>query len=208
MSLVKKYLNLNNQKIFVGQLLGDYLEEMSDYIKNVLEDSEIFYTLIFNTRLVDDIIYAYTDITNTLDRLVEKYRSDDFEQKRDWRKMMFNDLSYLFNTLEAIEQRFNPSDRKLSNSDIYFQLTKIFSSILDDLSTIMQRYLKIQDYQEADQSKFYPESQISISVLQDRPWKNIMVISRRSGFCDKDGNVLKKQIVSIHPVEDAQNNNI
>ena len=207
-SLVKKYLYSENQKIFVGNIIGTSLEQISYYIKDAVEDSEIFYSFIFNTKLVNNILHAFTDVTNTLDSLAEKYQAEDFEQNRNWRQIMFYDLAYLFNTIEVYDQRFNPSNQKLADSDIYLQLYQLFSSILDDLSNIMQRYLKIQDFQESDQSRFYPESQISISIVPDHPLKNFIVVPRRSGFCDENNNVLKKQIVSIHPVEDAQNNNI
>ena len=72
-SLVKKYLYSENQKIFVGYIIGTSLEQISYYIKDAVEDSEIFYSFIFNTKLVNNILHAFTDVTNTLDSLAEKY---------------------------------------------------------------------------------------------------------------------------------------
>lgn len=206
MALIKKYLNLKTGKTFVGKLVGVYLGEMSDYVKDVLEERSLFYTIIFNAKLVDEIISAFTSVTTTLDSLSEKYQDYEFEQNRNWRNIISIDLAYLFNTLESYEQRFDPNNQKLSSSETYCRLTNIFSSMLDDLSIMIQSYLKIQEYQEIDRSKFFPNSQISISIVPDSPLKNIKVVPRRSGFYDQAHNkILKKEIVSIRPASLSQN---
>ena len=53
MALIKKYLNLKTGKTFVGKLVGVYLGEMSDYVKDVLEERSLFYTILFKANLVD-----------------------------------------------------------------------------------------------------------------------------------------------------------
>ena len=175
MALIKKYLNLKTGKTFVGKLVGVYLGEMSDYVKDVLEERSLFYTIIFNAKLVDEIISAFTSVTTTLDSLSEKYQDYEFEQNRNWRNIISIDLAYLFNTLESYEQRFDPNNQKLSSSETYCRLTNIFSSMLDDLSIMIQSY--------------YIE----------------VVPRRSGFYDQAHNKILKKEIVSIRPASLSQN---
>ena len=83
----------------------------------------------------------------------------------------------------------------------YIERNNIKSKILG------AKYLQIQDFKEDDDSQFYSDSQTSISFVPDEEYKKIKVVARRSGFYDMRYNkVLKKEIVSIFPADDQEEN--
>ena len=203
-----KYLELNSQQIFVGSLINAELVKLSNTFDDIIYDAPRYYSLIFNTKILNEIMRAYSNINNQLKNMIKKYENEEFEYLENWSDVMIDDIISLFTFIESIEERLSPEKYNLSHNKCYSKLHNCISGSLVDLSTILFDYLRIEEYQESDRSKFHPFSQIHISVANDYTG-DIDVIPHRSGFYDMLNNkIIKKEIVSIRQADNLSNNSI
>lgn len=207
MLLIKNKITIDKKPVFIGHLIAQHLDDISKYVQESMEDREILYDNIYNTKLLDEILRAYETIVQEMNSMVEKFQAKDFEKNKNWRFIIAKDIAYLFNTIETYKECLDPKKRKFEHSDLYCSLYFLFDAILNDFSYLIQGYLQIQDFKEDDDSQFYSDSQTSISFVPDEEYKKIKVVARRSGFYDMRYNkVLKKEIVSIFPADDQEEN--
>ena len=117
-----KYLELNGQQIFVGSLINAELVKLSNTFDDIIYDAPRYYSLIFNTKILNEIMRAYSNINNQLKNMIKKYENEEFEYLENWSDVMIDDIISLFTFIESIEERLSPEKYNLSHNKCYSKL--------------------------------------------------------------------------------------
>lgn len=193
----KKYYMSIYGKIFVGKCVSTELVKVSNFLNDIIEDSYVLYSVVYNQNLIDDFINSLNFILKRFDVYINKFSKNNLEENEDWFNIITQDIIALYSSIETVQDKFSPEKINMAKIPYYNSIYNDLTVILHNLSEILYYYFRIEDFAEDDRTKFNPETQMGFSLL-DNYNGDIDVIPRHAGFYDVNKkSIIKKEIVSI-----------
>ncbi len=191
----KKYVVVNGEECFVGQLFADVFEDISQTIDEFIEDG--FEDCIASKKDLYGLVDSVKETSRYMLDLAEQFTEPKFERDPKWFTKICDGAAKIMSRVEMTNHFYNP-DAKTTNGDIYYhEIYDANKEILDVMFQLSDKYLGIKKFKMTDRGKFYPEYQQGLRLAGGENDK-IQVDTLAGGYIGVDG-IIKKEIVYIQP---------
>ena len=102
----KKYYMSIYGKIFVGKCVSTELVKVSNFLNDIIEDSYVLYSVVYNQNLIDDFINSLNFILKRFDVYINKFSKNNLEENEDWFNIITQDIIALYSSIETVQDKF------------------------------------------------------------------------------------------------------
>lgn len=133
----KKYYMSIYGKIFVGKCVSTELVKVSNFLNDIIEDSYVLYSVVYNQNLIDDFINSLNFILKRFDVYINKFSKNNLEENEDWFNIITQDIIALYSSIETVQDKFSPEKINMAKIPYYNSIYNDLTEILHNLSDIL-----------------------------------------------------------------------